>query len=287
MSEDSVNFSRLHDIVHRLRAPDGCPWDRAQTHESLRTYLLEESREAVVAIGEGSPSALRDELGDVLLQVFLHAVIAEEAGEFTLEDVLAGLIAKLLRRHPHVFGPAAAGSPQQVERRWAEIKAVEAAAERLGSAGVAAATRTDWLAAVPRDMEPMAEAQALGARAAEVGFDWPDVEGAWRKVQEECQEFETAWRDLLAAGRPQGLCRRAVEDELGDLLFSVINVVRVLGLDAELALVAANAKFRRRFGKVEARVGSGPDRLRAAGPGSMDTAWQAVKMEEKRLEMGR
>jgi len=236
----------------------------------------------VVAIDGGRPEALRDELGDLLLQVLLHAVIAEEAGEFTLEDVLECLAAKLIRRHPHVFGSAAAGSPEEVERRWAEIKAAEAAAERGGAAGVAAATRSDWLASVPRSLGALAEAQALGARAAEVGFDWPDAQGAWEKVEEESREFASAWRAFSAAGRPAGGTRRAAEDELGDLLLTAVSVARLLGLDAEVALVSANAKFRRRFGEVEVRVGPGPERLRAAGLAAMDAAWQAVKSEETR-----
>lgn len=284
MSGERSAFADLVEIVRRLRAPDGCPWDRAQTHESLRRYALEESREVVVAIEEGRPEALRDELGDLLLQVLLHAVIAEQAGEFDLEAVLRGLADKLVRRHPHVFGTASADDPAAVERRWAEIKAEEAAAR--GAAGTASAARSDWLAAVPRHLGALAEAQALGQRAAEVGFDWAEPRGAWDKVGEEGAEFAEAWSAYLAAGRPAGGLRRAAENELGDLLLALVSVARLIGLDAEVALVSANAKFRRRFGEVEARVGPGGERLRAAGQAAMEAAWQEVKREEERGKLG-
>jgi len=280
VGDSSAAFGRLLDLVRRLRGPGGCPWDRAQTHESLRRYVLEESREVVVAIEGGRPAALRDELGDLLLQVLLHAAIADEAAEFTMADVLNALEAKLIRRHPHVFGGAdAVAEPAEVERRWAEIKAVEAAAS--GTAEVAAAARADHLAAVQRSQGPLAEAQALGARAGEVGFDWPDAEQAWPKLAEEADEFAAAWRAWTASGDTAGPLRRAAEDELGDLLFATVNVVRLLGLDAEVAMVSANAKFRRRFGQIEARLGPGAPALRAAGAAALESAWQRVKAEEK------
>lgn len=271
MTVEEEGFGRLAAIVRRLRGPGGCPWDRAQTHESLRPYALEESREVVMAIAGGRPPELCAELGDLLLQVLLHAAIAEEAGSFTLEQVLTGLADKLVRRHPHVFGAATADTPAEVERRWAEIKAAEAAAQTPAAA--AAAARTDWLSAVPRGLDPLAEARELGMRAAEVGFDWPDAEGAWDKVQEECAEFREAWQ---GAGNHPG----ALEQEFGDLLLALVSVGRLLGLDAELALVCANAKFRRRFGEVEALLGPGPERLRAAGADGLDAAWRQVKGAE-------
>ncbi len=271
MTAEEEAFGQLAAIIRRLRGPGGCPWDRAQTHESLRPYALEESREVVVAIAGGRPAELCAELGDLLLQVLLHAAIAEETGTFTLEQVLTGLAGKLVRRHPHVFGAATADTPAEVERHWAKIKAAEAADQ--APAAAAAAARTDWLSAVPRGLDPLAEARALGVRAAEVGFDWSDAEAAWDKVQEECAEFREVWQEPTdQAG--------ALEQEFGDLLLALVSVGRLLGLDAELALVSANAKFRRRFGEVEALVGPGPERLRAAGPDGLDTAWRQVKGAE-------
>ncbi len=271
-------------LVDRLRAPGGCPWDRAQTHESLRPYALEEAREVVTAIEDGDRVALRDELGDLLLQVLLHSAIAAETGHFTLGDVLDGLADKLVRRHPHVFSPIPAPipapeSPADVERLWTDIKAREAAPSAprgTAAPGVGA----DWLAAVPRSLGALAEAQALGERASEVGFDWPEAEAAWPKVGEECGEFAEAWTRWRGCDDPDGVLRGTAESELGDVLLAVVQVARLLGLDAELALVSANARFRRRFGAVEARLGPGGARLRAAGLPAMEAAWQHAKSGE-------
>jgi tetrapyrrole methylase family protein/MazG family protein len=258
----NADWDRLVELVRRLRAPDGCPWDRAQTHRSLRRYALEEAREVVEACDSGDMDELAEELGDLLLQVVLHAVIAEEEGAFGPDGVVAGLCGKLVRRHPHVFGEAKAASPEEVVTLWAATKA----AERKGTP---AAGR--FLDAVPRDLPALGEAQELGRRASQVGFDWGEAAAAWPKVAEESRELEAAMRagDMDAA-----------EDELGDLLFAVVNTARLLGLDAELALYRTNAKFRSRFAAVEdaARV-AGRD-LKGLGLDAMEAAWQAAKNGE-------
>ena len=263
-------FERLVEVVRRLRAPDGCPWDRAQTHASLRRYALEEAREVADAITVGDVSGLRAELGDLLLQVCLHAVIAEESGAFGPEAVVEDLTAKLIRRHPHVFDSAPAAGVQDVERLWAEAKRAEAG----GGGG-----QEPWLRAVPRDLPALAEALALGRRAAEVGFDWPEAAQAWPKVAEESAELRKAWASWEAAGRPAGGAAE-VEAETGDVLFAVANVARLLGLDPEAALLLANARFRRRFAAIEANLPGGPGTLRAAGLPALEAAWQRAKGAE-------
>lgn len=267
-------FTELVAIVRRLRAPGGCPWDRAQTHRSLRPFVLEEAKEVVDAIGAGNPHALAEELGDLLLQVLLHAAIAEEDGSFTLEDILRGLAAKLIRRHPHVF---AAGSddqeltPGEVEQGWARTKAMEAGLS--AAAARAAAERSDWLAAVGRDLPALEEAVRLGRRAADVGFDWPSPEECWDKVEEERAEFLEAWRRRS---------EREMEAEFGDLLFSLVHVARLLGLDAEVALCGSNTKFRRRFGLMEAEVARQGRTLPQCSARELDVMWRLAKAAESR-----
>jgi MazG family protein len=262
-------FARAMGLVRRLRAPGGCPWDREQTHASLRRFVLEEAREVVCAVDGGDAAALCDELGDLLLQVCLHSAIAEESGAFTAGDVTAALAAKLIRRHPHVFGEAEARDPAAVERLWAAVKAAEVAGRRVAGEGTA------WLDQVSRDLPPLAEAAALGARAAECGLDFAGADEAWTKVEEERAELLAAWE---GAGRhPDG----SLEEELGDLLFSLVQLGRQLGVDAELALLGANRKFRRRFGAVEAGVPGGPEKLRALGAAELDAAWRRAKEGER------
>ena len=272
MAEDAADIGPLVRIIHRLRGPGGCPWDQAQTHASLAPFALEEAREVMAAIADGDVAGLAGELGDLLLQVLLHAEIAGEAGAFDLRHVMDALAAKLVRRHPHVFGAEGpAADPQEVERRWVAVKAREA------SGGDA--TRP-WLEAVSRSLPALAEAEALGKRAAQVGFDWFEPEAAWPKVAEETREFREAWAAWEAAGRPEGPERVALAGELGDLLFAAVNVGRLLGIDAESALAGTNERFRRRFARVQELVGPSPDSLRAAGPAAMDAAWNRAKAEQ-------
>jgi tetrapyrrole methylase family protein/MazG family protein len=221
-------FEGLRQIIARLRGPDGCPWDRAQTHASLKSYLLEEAYEALAALDEDDTDKLCDELGDMLLEVLLHVQLAEEAREFTLEDVVYRIASKLVRRHPHVFGEEQADTPEQVMARWAALKQ-----EERGDEGSA-------LAGMPLAMPALACAQRLQERAARVGFQWPDIRQAQGKLEEEIGE-------LTAAGDAEHK-----REEMGDVLFMIVSLARYLELDAEEALRLANGKFSRRFTSMEA-----------------------------------
>ncbi len=287
-------FQRVAATVRRLRAPGGCPWDRAQTHASLRPYALEEAREVALAIADGDALALRDELGDLLLQVLLHAAIAEESGAFSLGELLEGLRAKLVRRHPHVFGEATpAASPEEAARRWAAAKAGEA------DAALTAASGEGLLAAVARTRPALTEARELGERAAEVGFDWPGPEEVAAKLHEEQDEFAEAWRAWWAlrptasgaaagASTPGGVeetpgeraARLHAEEEFGDLLFAAVQVGRLLGIDAEVALLAGNEKFRRRFAAVEGLLAAEGSGIHGHGLVELDRLWERVKAGE-------
>ena len=248
----------LQEVVAHLRAPDGCPWDRKQTHQSLRPYLLEEAYEVLEALDSGDPEKLRDELGDLLLQVFLHAQIALEEGEFRLEDVIANLIAKLKRRHPHVFGDVKVKDAAEVLRNWEDIKRAERGEEDFRSA----------LDGVPKSLPALAQAQAYHRKAAQAGFDWPDIEGVWQKFYEEVEE-------LRQARTPE-----EVESELGDLLASVVNLARWLGVDAESALRKANARFARRFREMEKRAAAQGHHVSELDLGQQDALWEEAKREE-------
>jgi tetrapyrrole methylase family protein/MazG family protein len=226
--EEMRTFEGFRDIIARLRAPDGCPWDRAQTHASLKPYLLEEAYEALAALDEDDPQMLRDELGDLLLEVFLHVQLAEEAQEFTLADVVYGIASKIVRRHPHVFGEEQADSPQEVMVRWEELKRKEKGAQDSALAGV------------PQAMPALARTQKLLARAASVGFEWPQTADVLDKLAEELEELAQAG-DLDHK-----------REELGDVLFLLVNLARYLGLDAEEALRQADRKFHQRFTTMEA-----------------------------------
>lgn len=221
-------FDGLRQIIARLRGPDGCPWDRAQTHASLKSYLLEEVYEALAALDENDTDKLCDELGDLLLEVLLHVQLAEEAREFMLEDVVYRIASKLVRRHPHVFGDEQAATPEDVMARWAELKQ-----EERGDEGSA-------LAGMPLAMPALACAQRLQERAARVGFQWPDIRQAAGKLEEEIAE-------LTEAGDAD-----EKREEMGDILFMIASLARYLELDAEEALRLANGKFFRRFASMEA-----------------------------------
>jgi XTP/dITP diphosphohydrolase/ATP diphosphatase len=245
-------------IMARLRGPGGCPWDREQTFDTIKRHTLEETYEVFDAIERRAWPELKDELGDLLLQVFFYAQMADEAGYFTLADVARGLSAKLVRRHPHVFGDSVAKDADAVLRNWEEIKRGEKAAARGSGSG---------LDDIPRSMPAVMEAGKLGSRAAKVGFDWPDAEGLFAKLQEEIRE--------LSAEIDSG-ARAKVEEELGDLLFTAVNLARHLKVDAEGALRAANAKFRERFAAMEEAAG-GFEALGALEPGELDALWNSAK----------
>lgn len=249
----------------RLRAPGGCPWDREQTHRSLRPYLLEEAYEALEAIDRGSPEELREELGDLLLQVVFHAQMAAEAGAFTIEDVVASLVDKLIRRHPHVFGDTQVGGAREVLANWEVIKAQERTEGRHGKEPGPRAESA--LSALPRTLPALALAQRIQEQAARVGFAWPDLGAALQKVREELAELE-------AAARSQG---EGASGELGDLLFAVATVPRYLHLDGEQALREACAAFRDRFGRLEARARAEGRSLNEYTPAEQLALWRAAR----------
>lgn len=258
-------FDRLVRTMWRLRQPDGCPWDREQTHRSITKNMVEEAYEAVEAIEADDRAHLVEELGDVLEQVVLHAQIAADEGSFTIDDVVRELNEKLVRRHPHVFGEhAAAGDGGEVQDIWDEVKAAERAAP-----GEKDEKPQGLLDSVPRSLPALMQCQKISKRAAKAGFEWPDVAGVWDKVAEERAEFERE-----APGSPE----RAAE--FGDLLFSLVNVARWEGIDAEEALAGANRKFRARWARMEALAGQEGLDLEQVGTDALNELWDRAKAEE-------
>lgn len=248
MSRPRPTFEDLVATMARLRAPGGCPWDRAQTSASLRPYLLEETYETLDAIDAGAPERLKEELGDLLLQVVFHAQMAAEAGTFTIDDVVAGLVEKLIRRHPHVFGGAAAATPDAVVTRWEAIKQAEraAAAGAHGDAGTTGGTaepRDEALAGLARTLPALMLAQQMQARAARAGMPGPDGPG----VDQRLAGVRRALDDLAGASGPA-----EADEKVGDLLFAAVGAARALGVDGELALREVAERFRVRFGRLEA-----------------------------------
>jgi len=255
-------------LVDRLRQPDGCPWDREQDHLTLRPFLLEETYEVYDALEGGSTSKLAEELGDLLLQIVLHAQYAAEAGVFDLADVQAAITSKIIRRHPHVFGDVQAHTAGEVMRNWEQLKAAERA-----DTGAEARTHDDpampaAFAGLSRSLPALAYADEMQGRAASLGYDWPDLEGVIDKIAEEASE-------LLAADDDQE--RR---EEYGDLLFVMVNLGRKLGIDPEAALRSASRKFAARFARVERLADEQGLQLRALGLDALDELWQQVKREE-------
>jgi len=262
-------FDDLVATMARLRGPGGCPWDREQTHRTLRPYLLEETYETLEAIDAGSPQQLCGELGDLLLQVVFHAQMAAEAGTFSIDDVVAGLIEKLIRRHPHVFGNVRVEGSGDVLANWETIKARERTEGLHGaSPETDAITGDSALDGVPRALPALALAQRLQERAARTGFAWPDLRAALDKVREELAEVEAA------AGGNGGA---DVVEELGDLLFTVATLPRYLHLDGEQALRDACAKFRDRFTRLEASARAQGRDLRALPTNEVLAMWRAAR----------
>lgn len=264
-------------VVRRLFAPDGCPWDRAQTHESLRRNLPEEAYEAVDAIDSGRSERIADELGDVLLQVLMHSAIAERDGEFLFDDVTDNLSRKLISRHSHVFGTDTADSPDAVLTVWDKNK--------MREKGHASFSET--LTDVPAGLPALMRADKLQKRAAKAGFDWPDAAGAREKINEELAEVEDV---LLKNGKPlyeklsaekDAAVHREAEAEVGDLLFACVNYARLLGIDPEIALNRTNAKFIRRFTGVEGLAQKDGRKLDEMSLEEMDLLWDQVKKTEK------
>lgn len=249
----ATEIQSLVDVIWRLRAPGGCEWDRSQSHASLRKYVLEESAELVDAIDEDDDSAICEELGDVLLQVVLHAQIAHERGAFSLQDVVEVIRAKMLRRHPHVFDPNSTLTAADVEAQWDALKRSEG--------------RTT-LGGIARSLAPIDRASEMSVRAARVGFDFPDLDAALEKAREEQRELEQA----LSVGD-----REAAEEELGDVLFAWINAGRHAGLSARTGLTRTTEKFARRFAFIEAALAAAGRTVDDASLEEMDALWDAAK----------
>lgn len=251
----------LLDVMARLRAPDGCPWDREQTFQSLRPYLLEEAYEVAQALDEGDPGSLREELGDLLLQVVFHSQLAAELGWFDFEAVAATISAKLVRRHPHVFGDTPAGSVDEAWRRWDAIKAEEKA--QRGQ--VAPTSRLDG---VPVAMPALARAHALAGKAARAGFDWPEPLAVCDKLEEETLEIRAAI---------DSQSRDAIAEEIGDLLFAVASLARKLELDPEGCLARANSKFTNRFQRIEQQLARDGHEMESVSADELDRLWRALR----------
>jgi XTP/dITP diphosphohydrolase/ATP diphosphatase len=250
-------------IMARLRGPDGCPWDREQTFDSIKRHTLEETYEVFDAIERRAWPDLKDELGDLLLQVLFYAQMASEAGYFTLQDVASNLNAKLIRRHPHIFAGAEVADSDAVLRNWEQIKRSEKRALEN--------PRSSMLDDIPRSMPAVLEASKLGSRATKVGFDWPNADGLFDKLQEEIAELKA---ELALSSGTQ--IPDAIEAELGDLLFTAVNLARHLKIDPESALRTTNVKFRRRFAAMESAAG-GADALAASTPSELDLLWNQAK----------
>ncbi len=259
---EGTSMEEFHELVAHLRAPDGCPWDREQTHLTLRPHLLEETYETISAIDEQNPESLKEELGDLLLQIVLHAQIASENGDFTLADVLQGIHTKLTRRHPHVFSDAEVGGVDNVLQNWEKIKADERAGD---------SNRADkgLLDGIPLALPALSQAQEIQDRAARVGFDWKEITPVLAKVYEELKEFEEA------KSEPDKT------EELGDLLFAVVNLVRWHEVEAESALREANQKFRNRFKYIERKAKNRERTTSELTFEEMDAFWEEAKKFDK------
>jgi tetrapyrrole methylase family protein / MazG family protein len=268
MPKPRKKFDELVRIVRRLRAPKGCPWDRVQTHATLKPYMVEEVYEALEAIDLKDNKKLAEELGDMLLHVVMQAEIGREKKEFTIDDVIGSISAKMVRRHPHVFSNKKVRSVEEVWQKWEEIKGKEKAGKGEKHKGV--------LESVPQSLPALYRADKVQRRAARVGFDWNGVAGAWRKVDEEKKEIH----ELLNKPRSP---RKRIKEELGDLLFAIVNVTRKLDIDAEEALQEATTKFMRRFKGIELHAKRSGRHISKMTLPEMDKVWEQIKAEEGRV----
>ena len=260
-------YERVKNLMAKLRAPEGCPWDREQDFADIARYTIEEAYEVADAISQDDMAQLREELGDLLFQTVFHSRIAEEAGAFSLDDVTNDLVRKMVRRHPHVWGDGHERTAEEQVQEWEEVKAKERAEK-----GKTSTEKTSLLDDVARALPALMRAEKLQKRAARVGFDWPDLDGVMDKIIEEAQEVKEA----AASGDAD-----AIEDEMGDLLFAVTNLARKLGVDPEVALRRTNDKFTRRFKSVEAGANANGKTLPDMSLEEMDALWNAAKMDER------
>lgn len=258
-------MQRFVEIVAKLRAPGGCPWDREQTHATLKSYLLEETHEVLDAIDENSPEHLKEELGDLLLQVVLHAQIAADDHKFTIEDVARDISDKMIRRHPHVFGDADAKDSATVLKNWDEIKLKE---KQTLNKSIAANLLDD----IPKSLPALFEAHKLSKKAAKQGFDWDKADDVLAKINEEISEIQSA---------RQSNDNAAIEDECGDLLFAAVNFCRKLGVNAELALKRSNTKFRTRFAHMEMQIKDSNIDPKSLTLQQWDTLWTNSKNQTR------
>ena len=264
MNTKISGFDRLVELMHRLRSPGGCPWDAEQTHESLKRYLLEECYEVIEAIDQKDPDHLKEELGDLMLQPVFHAAIAAEKGEFTLDEVLDTVCAKLIRRHPHVFGDQVVRTADEQVERWEQIKKEEKGEERKSA-----------LAGVPPQLPALMKAQKITEKAARVGFDWEHVDQVFAKVLEELHEFE----ETMAEGN-----QARMEAELGDLLFAIVNLGRFLSLNPEEALRKTIDRFAKRFAHIEETMHARGVQMKDSTLEEMDKLWEEAKAAERGAE---
>ncbi len=279
--EASKDISRLIEIMEALRQPEtGCPWDVVQTFETIKPYTIEEAYEVADAIERKDMDDLCEELGDLLLQVIFHSRIAEEMGEFSFGDVVQAVTSKMIRRHPHVFAVSAADTPESVKLQWDQIKAAEKRerAERRASRGITEDFKAGFLGSIQRTQPALTEALKLQEQAARVGFDWSAPEPILDKIEEEIGEL----RQALAEGNPA-----KVTDELGDLIFALVNIGRHVKTDPENALRGTNTKFRKRFNHIETSLNASGSSLESATLEQMEELWQAAKAIERQLDTSR
>ena len=255
-----TSFESFQEIIAHLRAPEGCPWDREQTHQTLRQHLLEETYEVLAALDADDTEAMREEFGDLLLQIVLHAQIASEYGEFTMADVIQGIHQKIVHRHPHVFGDLVLKDSQGVLANWERLKQAERKSAGKEQVGL--------LEGVPAALPALGQAEAYQKRAARVGFDWPNIQGVYDKIDEELVELQ------------QASCQEERADEAGDLLFAAVNLARWLEVDAESALREANVRFRKRFERIESAARERGQSVSDLSMDEMEALWQKAKQLE-------
>ena len=294
MPTTGERFERAVSIMARLRGPGGCPWDREQTFDSIKPYTLEETYEVLEAIDNRDWDELPGELGDLLLQVLFYAQMAKDQGTFSIDEVLDRLSNKLIDRHPHVFGDVKAETSSEVLQNWQALKAEEKK-KRAAEAGNKKDSSESVLAGVSTTMPALMEAYKLSSRAAQVGFDWPDMNGLFEKLHEETAELQQGLEKFPAPGpRPQGrgvagagvqqvpeALRQHLEEEVGDLFFVLVNIARYLSLDPESALRKTNRKFKRRFQWMEERLRACGRAPQQASMEELETLWQQAKQQER------